>query len=60
MMLQTQALLSQIWLEVEPQASDAFKQLAADHGRRFAEDMRDLLMAHKMIRENEASIEGMQ
>lgn len=56
MMLQTQCLLSQIWLEVNPQASDAFDQLATDHGRRFAEIARDLLMADKMIENNERAI----
>ena len=58
MMLQTQALLSAIWLEVDPPAREAFEQLVKDHGRRFAEDVRGLLMADKLIRENEAAIGG--
>lgn len=60
MLLQTQAQLSAIWLEVDPPARDAFEQLAADHGRGFAELARDLLLADKLVRDNEASIKALR
>lgn len=41
--------LSAIWLEAEPQASEAYQRLAANHGERFADLARDTILADKHL-----------
>ncbi len=58
MALITDFLRDAIWLEGEPNASEAFEKIAADHGRGFAEAYRDQLLAQKHLEATIDAIEG--
>lgn len=50
--------LRAIYWEAEPVASQSFERLAADHGRQFAERLREDLLAQKQIDMNHEYANG--
>ncbi len=48
--------LDAIWMDVDPEAQEAFERLAVDHGRRFAENAKDYILSCKLLDMNKAAI----
>ena len=45
-----------IYLDAEPEATMAFVRISADHGKVFAEDLRERILAQKILDWNDVTV----